>query len=610
MKPFFQTNTKEILSLLLIISVTLFVYYPVRYFDFVFIDDQLYICNNHHIHNGLTWDGFIWAFFSTRSGSWHPLTWISHMIDISWYHLDAGGHHWTNVQIHLISTIFLFIFFRMTTHQVWVSSAIAACFALHPLHVESVAWISERKDVLSVCLAHLTLLSYLWYTKCETVFRRTIVLLCFCLSLMSKPMMITLPFLLCILDYWPFKRWQKNKTWALMKEKMPLFILALTFAGFTFFSQKYEHAVNSDLALQYRLLNAGIVYVQYLYKMFVPLKLSFFYPHPKESISVIWGVCCLGLTAGLFMIAIYNRARRPYVFTGIVWYLFTLVPVIGIVQIGAQQMADRYTYFPMTGMAIVVFLGLGHSKIRPLIPIALLVLMIGCAIVTRQQVSVWQNSSTLAKQALENTSDKNYIAHYGLAEYDKNNNNFSKAITHYKKTLQIAPGYDRAMFQLAFALEKNNNHDAAIKQYQKILKHDPFNVNAHINIGNIYVNHIHQMKQAMKHYRVALNISPNSPLVLTNFANMMILKKNPKAALYYYSQAIDADPLYLKAYVNLSQLIVTEQAKSKDFLRLCVNQIRGRKSSTVCFLRLSQTFIARKEYQLATFFKEKAHESK
>jgi len=604
-----RNYSKEILSVIFIIGVTLIVYYPVRFFDYVFIDDHHYICNNQHIHNGLTWDGLKWAFFTTRSGSWHPLTWISHMIDISWYNLNAGCHHWTNVQLHVISTIFLFIFFRRSTQTVWISAAIAACFALHPLHVESVAWISERKDVLSVCLAHLTLLSYLWYTESPTSFRRTIVLFCFTMSLMSKPMMVTLPFLLCILDYWPLKRWRESMEWDLIKEKIPLIILALTFAGFTFYSQKIEHAVNSDLALKYRVLNAGIVYVKYIYKMFIPLNLSFLYPHPKESVSVFWGICCLGFTGGLFILAILYRRRQPYIFTGIVWYLFTLIPVIGIVQIGVQQMADRYTYFPMTGIAIVIFFAIGNNKNKYLMPVALSVITVGCSIVTRQQVNAWQNSYTLSTQALANTSDNNFVAHFDLAEYYMDNDNYVDAIKHCIKTLKIAPGYSRAKFRLAYALENNQNYDAAIAQYQEFLQnHEPLDAKAHNNLANIYAIHKDQLTYAENHYRIALNLLPKSPRILTNYAYFMRIQNKPKEALDYYLQAIMADPSYIKAYAGLSQLLLTEQVISEDLLTRCVNQLRDHKHANKCLIHLSQVFIVLKKNQLATFFKEKAHE--
>jgi Tfp pilus assembly protein PilF len=605
MNTFLKNYTKETIIVSLIIGVTVIVYYPVRFFDFVFIDDHLYITGNQHIQKGLTWDALKWAFFTIRSGSWHPLTWISHMVDVSWYHLDAGGHHWTNLQIHLLSAVFLFIFLRKATKTIWQSAAITACFALHPLHVESVAWISERKDVLSICLAHLTLLSYFWYTENPSTFRKTTVLLCFILSLMSKPMMVTLPFLLCIIDYWPLNRWNKSMIWPLIYEKLSLFILAFTFAGFTYFSQYFEHAINNELALKYRILNAGIVYVQYLYKTFIPLNLSFFYPHPWERVSVIWGICCLGFIGGLFIFALKSRIKRPYIFTGVVWYLFTLIPVIGIVQIGAQQMADRYTYFPMTGIAIVVFFGIRYDKI---IPVALCVSIIGCAIMARQQVNSWRNSYTLSARALANTSDNNYVAHYGLGEYYVDNEDYLKAIKHYKKTLNISPGYYRVMFRLAYALEKNQDYKDAIAQYQKYIKHKPLNASAHGNLANIYSVHTDQLTQAQNHYRIVLSLMPESPVVLTNYANFMIIQNKPKAALDYYIQAIDADPSYLKAYVNLSQLLLMEKEKSDDILTECINQICGYNNADLYFSRLSQTFIARKENQLATFFKEKTHE--
>jgi Tfp pilus assembly protein PilF len=332
------------------------------------------------------------------------------------------------------------------------------------------------------------------------------------------------------------------------------------------------------------------------------MNFSFLYPHPRESISVIWGLCCLGFTGGLFTFALRCRISRPYIFTGIIWYLFTLIPVIGLVQIGVQQMADRYTYFPMTGIAIAVFFGIGHYKIKSLIPAALCITTIGCAIVTWHQVHAWQNNFTLSVQALANTSDNNYVAHYGLGEHYMNNGEYFKAIEQYKKTLEISPGYSRARFRLAFALEKIQKYDVAIDQYQQFIKYKPLNAKAHGNLANIYATHTGQMALAEKHYRIVLSLMPESPLVLTNYAYFMVIQNKPRAALNYYIRAIVADHSYLTAYVNLSQLLLIEKEKSDDILTECINQIKGYKNADIYFSRLRQTFIARKEYQLATYF--------
>jgi len=609
-----QKYSTEILLILFMVILTTGVYYSVRWHDFIHYDDPLYIIDNHHIHNGLTRDGVQWAFFTTRSGSWHPLTWISHMIDISMYGMDPGRHHWTNVQIHLISVVLLFLFFQAATQQRWISALIATCFAIHPLHVESVAWIAERKDVLSICFAHLTLLTYVWYTKKVSHSRRICVLICFVASLMSKPMMITLPFLLCFLDYWPLNRWHHEAAFDLIKEKLPMFVLALVFALFTYFSQKTEHAMTGQLPLSCRIFNAGIVYFIYLFKMMIPVKLAAFYPHPNESVSVLWGLCSITLIVAILIFSIYYRKSLPFVLIGVIWYFFSLLPVIGIIQIGAQQMADRYTYFPMTGAAIVVFFSVYHVFLHKiskwLIHILIVGTILGWTILGWKQVQVWQNSHTLFSQAIANTSDQNIVANLCLANFQMSNNHLNEAITHCKKVLQVAPTHASAMFRLASALTQNNQVDDAIRLYHKILRQEPGNVGCHINLGNIFFHHKKQFALAMNHYRLVLNQMPNSAMVYTSIGNIKMAQKRPEEALKNYIQALTIDPSYLKAFVNLAQLISVTHPKNANILIQCADSLKQSPHANLCFLRLSQLYLSNNQQMLGHFFKQQINPKK
>ncbi|MBF0450921.1 MAG: tetratricopeptide repeat protein [Candidatus Magnetomorum sp.] len=641
----------DIFLIFVIVVCTVGAYYPVRWHGFISFDDPLYILDNPYIQNGLTWENLRWAFFSTRGGSWHPLTWISHMMDISWYGRDAGGHHWTNLQIHVISAILLFIFFRLSIKKIWISAAITACFALHPLHVESVAWVSERKDVLSVCFAHLTLVTYVWYAHRTLFYRKILVLFCFCLSLMSKPMMVTLPFLMWAIDYWPLNRWQFLCAKDLIKEKIIFLFPAFIVACVTVFSQKIEGAMTlvNELPLYYRILNAGVTYFLYIWKMFIPTGLSIFYPHPGITISAIhsafaWGgIMIICLTASCF------RKTVPFFFTGTVWFFLTLLPVIGIVQVGTQQMADRYTYFPMTGCAIVLFFCFSAGfhqmiekfrrtdlsnnktqllpsmhcskqswvrdnflKFRPLMTLSniklflFILLITGLFLTTWRQVNIWQNDLTLFTHALNHTSN-NIVAHISIADDCMKKNQISQAIDHYQKAILIRPYNTKAWLNLGKAYQKIKRYDLAIHAYQTILQVNPNDLDAHVNLGNLFAQHEHQYEKALEHYQMAFNKTPNNPVILNNIGNIEMHQNHLYKALYWYIQAIHADSTYIYTFKNLAILIDTAPAQfSEELLEQCVRKLKDQKQASSYFIKLSQIFEANKKESLASFFKQKA----
>ncbi len=371
---------REILICLFLVLATLTVYWQVGNYEFVNFDDDKYIIENFHVQKGLTRDSVIWAFTATHVSNWHPLTWLSHMLDFQLYGLNPSGHHLTNVFFHLVNTLLLFLVLKLMTGALWRSGLVAALFAVHPLHVESVVWVAERKDVLSTLFWMLTLWAYLGYTKRPGVKRYLVILLAFALGLMAKPMLVTLPFVLLLLDYWPLKRIElgqsaiglpaasqpstiANKPGAqafrLLLEKTPMFVLAAVSSVVTFIVQKSGGAVGAleTYPFKIRMANALLSYVIYLKKMIWPQNLAVFYPHPGQSLPM-WQAAGAGLLLVVVSIAVIRAGRRyPYLPVGWLWYVGTLVPVIGLVQVGDQAMADRYTYVSLIGLFIVVAWG-------------------------------------------------------------------------------------------------------------------------------------------------------------------------------------------------------------------------------------------------------------
>jgi hypothetical protein len=361
------------LSICLFLTVaSISTFWQVLYHEFVDYDDFQYVVENIHVRSGVTWEGIVWAFTATHMSNWHPLTWLSHMMDCQIYGMKAGMHHLTNLLIHVANTLLLFVILKRMTRALWRSAFVAALFALHPLHVESVAWIAERKDVLSTLFWVLTMLTYVRYVERPGLVRYVLVLLSFALGLMAKPMLVTLPFVLLLLDYWPLQRVrmgqsragdmprinrsetigdQKVVVFRLIWEKAPFFLLAAASGTVTFLAQQSGGSVRSLdlLPIQIRLANALVAYIAYIGKMIWPFKLAVFYPH--AGMPPAWHVVGAGLLLACVSVMVIRAAQRsPYAIAGWLWYLGTLVPVIGLVQVASLSMADRYTYVPLIGL--------------------------------------------------------------------------------------------------------------------------------------------------------------------------------------------------------------------------------------------------------------------
>ncbi|MBC8433220.1 MAG: tetratricopeptide repeat protein [Desulfobacterales bacterium] len=508
-KIFFNMRSGFLICLFLALA-TLAVYWQVQNHDFVNFDDDIYVTANRHVQEGLTPESIMWAFTTTYAANWHPLTWISHMLDYEIYGLNPGGHHLTNLLLHLTNTLLLFIILGKMTGALWRSAFVAALFALHPLHVESVAWVSERKDVLSTFWGMLSLLAYHCYVKKPRLSSFFLIIVFFTLGLMAKPMLVTLPFVLLLLDYWPLKRYQCNADrqregedkrflasgdiFKLIWEKVPLFILVVISSILTFMAQSGMGAVRSleVFSLKVRVANAFVSYVSYVVKAIWPVNLGVFYPHIGELLPWWQAVGSAVLIAAVCFWAVRMSKKHPYVLVGVLWYLGTLVPVIGLVQVGKQALADRYTYVPLIGIFIIVAWGV--PEILPkwrrrkiwlavLATASLTILMT----LTWHQVRYWKNSIVLFEHSIR-VAVNNYQPHWNLGVALAEEGRIDEAINHYLEVLRMKPDHHKAHNNLGIAFIIKGDINGAVAHFQEALRIKPDHENARKNLKKILDN--------------------------------------------------------------------------------------------------------------------------
>jgi hypothetical protein len=505
--------------------VILVVYSQAINYEFTNFDDNTYVTGNGQVKSGLTLQGLFWSLLSTHSSNWHPLTWMSHMLDVSLFGMNSGSHHLVNVFFHLANSLLLFFVFRQMTGDVWQSAFVAALFAIHPLHVESVAWVAERKDVLSTFFWMLTVWFYVGFVKDRTASRYLAALLFFSLGLMAKPMLVTLPFVLLLLDYWPLRRLEfrrldrdryPNKTlsWLdLIIEKVPFFVFTAASCVVTFYAQQSGGSVASleVFPLGVRIANAVVAYISYIAKMLWPVHLSAFYPH---SYSLpMWQVAGAGLLLMLiFWGCILTAKRWPYLLVGWLFYLGTLFPVIGLIQVGEQSMADRYTYVPLIGIFIILAWGLPdllkkwrYQKIGVVLGSALLLSALMAT--TWLQVRHWSNNIEFYEHIIKVT-DNNFMAHYNLGVYLADNHQIAEAIKHYREAIGIKPGHVNANNNLGNALVIKGKHREAVQLYMNALSRAPDDPEIHNNLG-VALLHTGKTEHAIGHFNTALKIRPN-----------------------------------------------------------------------------------------------------
>lgn len=492
---------QTLLVVLLLVLGTLLVYEPSLHSAFVNYDDPLYVTENYHVLQGLSWHNVAWTLTATIEANWHPLTWISHMADVQFFGLHATGHHLVNVLLHTLNVVLLFLLLRYATDKILPSAMVAALFALCPLNVESVAWISERKALLSTTFLLLALFAYGWYAHRPGAGRYLMVVLFFALGLMAKPMVITLPFLLLLADYWPLERFAKFSSnphgkagygvLKLVGEKIPLLALCAGSALITLYAQRIGGARDFGvwLPLSLRIKNAIYSYLAYIMKGLWPVHLAVFYPHPENSLGW-WKVSAAGLSLLAMTVVVWHYREKKYLLTGWFWYLVTLVPVIGIVQVGNQAMADRYAYVPFVGLFIIVaWLGAEWAaRIRmsaSIVTSIALIALAGYTYVTHIQIGYWRNSYTLFSHALEVTT-KNGIAedNFGVALAEMGRPDL--AIRHFESAIEWMPQLSTAHYDFGTLLQRQNHLERAVAEYKLALAYTRNPVEAaraHNNLG-------------------------------------------------------------------------------------------------------------------------------
>jgi tetratricopeptide (TPR) repeat protein len=514
-------------------------------YDFVNYDDPRYVYQNTRITSGLSLANVGWAFIHIHSENWHPLTTITHMLGCQLYGLNAGWHHFTNILLHTLAVVLLFVALQRMTGALWRSAFVAAVFAIHPLHVESVAWIAERKDVLSAVFFMLTLLGYFHYTRAPSTWRYLIVAFVFALGLMSKPMLVTLPFVLLLLDYWPLRRIRAEKSevgrplFSLLLEKIPLIALSAVSSVVTFLAQRGALGWTEQLSMLARINNAIVTYIIYVRQMFWPTKLAVFYPHPENRLPP-WEISlAVAVLIGITAAAVILRKNAPYFITGWFWYLGMLVPVIGLVQVGWQGHADRYTYLPQIGLYIVgtwavTDLTISWSRQRAILSTAAILIIGVLSWRAWIQTSYWRDSEALFTHALEVTSN-NDVAQTNLGIVLLRKGELDKAISLLQAAVSLRPENAPAHDNLAKALLQKGQVADALVDYRKLLELQPDNLEVHNIMGTVLVQQGH-IKEGVEEWQKVLVLQADNGNAMSNLA--WVFATSPDETLRDGTQAV------------------------------------------------------------------------
>jgi tetratricopeptide (TPR) repeat protein len=605
---------------LALVAITWFIFGQTLRHDFVDFDDHIYVYQNPVINRGLSVAGVLGAFTHPHAGNWHPLTTISHMLDCQLFGLKAGGHHFTNVLLQTIAVLLLFFVLKQMTGAFWPSAFVAAVFAIHPLHVESVAWVSERKDVLSAVFFLLTLGAYVRYARRRSVGRYLTVALCLALGLMSKPMLVTVPFVLLLLDYWPLNRIKGQKSavtgqktqvrgqWSvvsgLVMEKIPLLALCVPSCIATLLVN-YAKTSMDQLPFTWRLSNAVVSYVAYIWQMFWPAQLAPFYPHPNDQLPLWQVLLASAFLIAVSVLAIHWRKERPYILTGWFWYVGMLVPVIGLVQVGEQARADRYTYLPQIGLYVLIVWGVtnlivptmmrnsdcrfsatgsrpltpGLSRVRaqrphdsgykPFCAAIMAAILIGLIWRAFAQTSYWKNSETLWNHTLA-VSPANDMAHTNLGYLFIRRGDFDQAISHFEEALEIRSSHAFGHYKLGEALIENNLAaaltqkglvDEAIDHYEKAARMRPDYGDVYLNLGSILFAQ-GRTDEAIALWRKAAATQPEDGGFHTILGDAFLKKGLQKDAIAEYEHATRIFPRDFVARNNLAWLLATSSDAS------------------------------------------------
>ena len=580
----FKTGMDICICLFLVVA-TFAAYWQINTHDFIGYDDDKYLTQNRYVNQGMSKESIVWAFKSTHASNWHPLTWLSHMLDVELFGMNPGAHHLTNLLFHILNTLLLFILFRRMSAHVWQSGMVALLFALHPLHVESVAWLAERKDVVSAFFWMLTMWSYVRFTQRPGMTRYLAVIVFFALGLMAKPMVVTLPLVLLLLDYWPLNRILAGKTnnqtgkpkagiplLRLVYEKIPMFVLAGISCVVTFLAQKKGEALGlwEVHPPMMRVANALVSYLKYIQKMFWPDQMAVLYPYPK--IIAGWQLLAAFVVLGcVTFLTIRYRKRLPWFFVGWFWYVGTLVPVIGLVQVGVQGMADRYTYLPLVGLFVIISWGtvhmIGNWRFKKLtlsvFTTALCILLITNA---RAQVGYWKNSFSLFEHTLEVT-EGNYVIHNNLGFELALKGRMDEAIMHYRAALRINPGFELAHINLGSALFSQGEVEKSLAYYQAILNQKPRFAGVHHNLG-ILLLRVGRIDEAVEHFQAALRIRPNYAEVYNSLGAALVSQGKIIEAMANFKQAIRINPDLMEAKLNLKNVSEAQNGNDSRKIKL------------------------------------------
>jgi tetratricopeptide (TPR) repeat protein len=555
-------------------AVTSVIYFPVRQFEFVNYDDYAYVVENPHVASGLTASNVRWAFTAFEAGNWHPLTWLSHMIDCQVFGLEPAGHHLTNVAIHTLNAVLVFVVLLEMTSQLWWSYFVALLFALHPLNVESVAWIAERKNVLSTLFWLLAIWAYARFAARVDWKAYLLAAVFLALGLLSKPMVVTLPFVLLLLDYWPLGRlnvgepgWLR-KAGKLALEKAPLLALSALSSILTVLAQRAGGAVTTleEIPLDVRVVNAIVSYLGYLVKMIWPAPLAVFYPHPGDSLSLARVSLTLLLLLTISVLAFRKARTKPYLLVGWLWYVSTLVPVIGLVQVGNQAMADRYAYLPLLGPFLMIVWGLGElaahlTKRKTLkrpgywIVAAGACALVAFAVTTRVQLAYWRNSLALFEHTRDVT-ENNYVAYTNIGIVFNKQQRWAEAVESFRQAVRIRPEHASAHSELGVALAKTGRTREAIEHFGKAIAIYPTAI-TYFNLGLAHLRE-GQPDQSVEKFRSALRLNPDYFEAHFNLAIALSRLGRPQEARTHFLEAIRIDPGHAGARSGLGTLLAQQ----------------------------------------------------
>src|SRR6266403_4794117 len=595
-----KSRVTDLLVCVGLVAATWAVFGQAAHFDFLNFDDNGYVTENPHVRAGLTGDSVAWAFTAVDYFYWQPLTWLSHMLDCQLFGLNAGRHHLTNLILHTISLLLLFLVLKQMTGAFWQSAFVAGVFAIHPLHVESVAWIAERKDVLSAVFFMLTLAAYARYARAPSAPRYLLVALLFAFGLMSKPMLVTLPFVLLLLDYLPLGRLggQKSEVGSrlrrLITEKIPLFALSALSCIATLLAQRQGTGAIDQLPFLWRLNNTFVSYFTYIWQMLWPGGLAVFYPHPNNRLPLVEVTVAIAFLVGFSLLAIYLRRTRPYLVTGWFWYLGMLVPVIGLVQVGEQAHADRYTYLPQIGLYIMIAWTVGNLLSEPtprarraLVGVASALAIVSLGVLAFGQASYWKNSETLWNHSLAVTGE-NDVAHNNLGFLFLRRGELDKAISQFQAALDIRSRNTETHYSLGAALIQSNLGNAlarkqlwdeAIDHLQEAVRLRPDYADAYFNLGSVLFQQ-GRIDQAIAQWQKALAIRPRDAEAHRNVASALRKQGNVKEAIAEYEQALNIMPEDSVALNNMALILATSSdASMRDGARAVTLAVKAVQAS-------------------------------